>query len=221
MSGNNALAELREATADTDASNLLAKLVHCGAVRRLSSQARRELFEMVREKQAEGYDLSAADGTLELLVRDAAQPGARFFQVLGYAVTTRMRAAYGLQTTAEVTLECEDAVLTANASGHGPVNALDLAFRQCLATVYASIGNVKLIDYSVRMLEPQAGTAARVRVLIDWSDGDRTWRTAGVSDDIIEASWLALTDAIRLEMMRYRDADQTISSAVADNSWAV
>ncbi|MBZ5594612.1 MAG: hypothetical protein LAP39_20405 [Acidobacteriia bacterium] len=221
MSRSGVVEEPKKLTGVADAGDLLAKLVHCGAVMRLSAEARRELFEIVRDKEAEGYDLEGADGTLELLVREAAQPGARFFKVLGYAVTTRMRAAYGLQTTAEVTIESESAILTANASGHGPVNALDLALRQCLATVYASIGNVKLIDYGVRMLEPQAGTAARVRVLIDWSDGDHTWRTAGVSDDIIEASWLALTDAIRLEMMRPREANQTLANAVEDSSWAV
>jgi len=218
MSRNSGIAEPK---ASSDTGELLAKLVHFDAVAQLAAQARRELFEIVREKEAEGYDLAGADGTLELLVREAAQPDARFFKVLGYAVTTRMRAAYGLQTSAEVTIECDDAILTANASGHGPVNALDLALRQCLATVYASIGNVKLIDYGVRMLEPQAGTAARVRVMIDWSDGDNTWRTAGVSEDIIEASWIALIDAIRLEMMRLGTANQTLASAVVDNSWAV
>jgi 2-isopropylmalate synthase len=190
-------------------------------VTQLPAEARRELFDAVREKEAEGYDLAGADGTLELLVRESAQPGVRFFKVLGYAVTTEMRAAFGLHTTAEVTIEAGGAVLTANASGHGPVNALDLALRHCLSTVYASVGSVKLTGYSVRMLEPQAGTAARVRVLVDWSEGGRTWRTAGVSDDIIDASRVALTDAIRLEMMRLHEASQTLAGKVEDNSWAV
>ena len=203
------------------ADDLLAKLILCGAVRRLSADARHELLEAVREKEAEGYHLAQADGTLELLVREAAQPGLRFFKVLDYEVTTHMRAALGFETTAQVTVEAEGAILTAHASGHGPVNALDVALRECLATMYQSIGKVRLIDYSVRMLEPEAGTAARVRVSVDWSDGDQNWTTVGVSEDIIQASWLALTDAIRLELMRLRETNPALAAAADDNSWAV
>ena len=203
------------------ADDLLAKLILCGAVRRLSADARRELLGAVREKEAEGYDLAHADGTLELLVREAAQPGSRFFKVLDYEVTTRMRAALGFETKAQVTVEAEGAILTAHASGHGPVNALDVALRQCLATVYESIGKVRLIDYRVCMLEPDAGTAARVRVSIDWSDSDKSWITTGVSEDIIEASWLALTGAIRLELMRLLETNPALAAAADDNSWAV
>jgi len=203
------------------ADDVLAKLILCGAVRRLSAEARRELLESVREKETEGYDLVHADGTLELLMREAAQPGSRFFKVLDFEVTTRMRTALGFETKAQVTVEAEGAILTAHASGHGPVNALDVALRHCLATMYESIGKVRLIDYHVRMLEPDAGTAARVRVSIDWSDGDQNWTTAGVSEDIIEASWLALTDAIRLELMRLSETNPALAAAADDNSWAV
>ena len=203
------------------ADDVLAKLILCGAVRRLSAEARRELLESVREKETEGYDLVHADGTLELLMREAAQPGSRFFKVLDFEVTTRMRTALGFETKAQVTVEAEGAILTAHASGHGPVNALDVALRHCLATMYESIGKVRLIDYHVRMLEPDAGTAARVRVSIDWSDGDQNWTTAGVSEDIIKASWLALTDAIRLELMRLSETNPALAAAADDNSWAV
>lgn len=220
MSSNNAVLDRLE-TGSSIAADLLEKLILCGAVKRLSAEARHELFEAVREKEAEGYNLLHEDGTLELLVREAAQPGSLFFQVRGYEVTTRMRAAFALETTAEVTVEAEGAILTANASGHGSVNALDVALRECLATMYESIGKVKLIDYQVRMLEPDAGTAARVRVSIDWSDGNNSWTTAGVSEDIIEASWLALTGAIRLELMRLRETNPAPAAAADDNSWAV
>ena len=203
------------------ADDLLAKLILCGSVKRLSVEARHELFEAVREKEVEGHSLLHEDGTLELLVREAAQPGSRFFRVISYEVTTRMRAALGFETTAQVTVEAEGAILTAHASGHGPINALDVALRQCLATMYESIGKVRLMDYRVRMLEPDAGTAARVRVSIDWSDGENSWITAGVSEDIIEASWLALTDAIRLELMRLSETNPSLAAPADDNSWAV
>jgi 2-isopropylmalate synthase len=203
------------------ADDLLAKLILCRAVKQLSVEGRHELFEAVREKEAEGHSLLHEDGTLELLVREAAQPGSRFFRVISYEVTTRMRAALGFETTAQVTVEAEGAILTSHASGHGPINALDVALRQCLATMYESIGKVRLMDYRVRMLEPDAGTAARVRVSIDWSDGENSWITAGVSEDIIEASWLALTDAIRLELMRLSETNPALAAPADDNSWAV
>jgi len=203
------------------ADDLLVKLILCGDMRRLSAEARRELLEAVREKEAEGYDLVHADGTLELLVREAARPGSRFFKVLDCEVTTHMRVALGFETKAQVTVEAEGAILTAHASGRGPVHALDVALRECLATMYESIGKVRLIDYRVGMLEPDAGTAARVRVSIDWSDGDNSWTTAGVSEDIIEASWAALTDAIRLELMRLSETNPALAAPADDNSWAV
>lgn len=220
MSSSSAVLD-RLQTGGSIADDLLEKLILCGAVRRLSAEARRELFEAVREKESEGYNLLHADGTLELLVREAAQLGSRFFKVLDYEVATRMRAALGFETKAQVTVEAEGAILTAHASGHGPVNALDVALRQCLATMYQSIGKVRLMDYHVHMLEPDAGTAARVRVGIGWSDGDNSWTTAGVSEDIIQASWLALTDAIRLELMRLCDTNPALAAPADDNSWAV
>ena len=210
MSSNSAaLDRLQAGIAD----DLLAKLIHCRAVTQLSAEARQALFAAVREKEAEGYHLVQADGTLELLVRQAAQPGACGFNVLGYEVTNRMRAALGFETTAQVTLEAEGTILTAHASGHGSVNALDVTLRRCLATLYQSIGKAKLVDYRVRMLGHDTGTAARVRVNIEWSDGDDSWTTAGVSEDIIEASWLALTDAIRLELMRRRENNPSLAAA--------
>jgi 2-isopropylmalate synthase len=86
--------------------------------------------------------------------------------------------------------------------GHGPFNALHLCLRKCLAASYPQITDVHLTDYKVRVLDSHKGTAARVRVLIGWSDHRTSWWTVGVSDNVIEASWRALVDAIRLELMR-------------------
>jgi 2-isopropylmalate synthase len=104
--------------------------------------------------------------------------------------------------------------------GIGPVNALDLALRQALHTIYASVDRVELVDYRLRVLESYHGTEARCRALIQWTDGEKTWTTAGVSDNIVEASWLALVDAVRLEILRAR-ADKLIAAPVVDYSWAV
>jgi 2-isopropylmalate synthase len=101
------------------------------------------------------------------------------------------------------------------------VNALDLCLRECLVGNYPAIKNVKLTDYKVRVIDSKKGTAAKVRVLIEWSDQKRSWATVGVSDNVIEASWKALVDAIRLELMRLSDKDDALEKAVEDYCWGV
>jgi 2-isopropylmalate synthase len=78
-----------------------------------------------------------------------------------------------------------------------------------------------LTDYKVRVLDNKKGTAARVRVLVEWSDHRRSWATVGVSENVIEASWFALVDALRLELMRLSANDPTIERAVEDYCWGV
>jgi 2-isopropylmalate synthase len=80
---------------------------------------------------------------------------------------------------------------------------------------------VRLTDYKVRVLDTKKGTAAKVRVLVEWSDHRKSWATVGVSDNIIEASWRALLDAIRLELMRLTEIDETIEKVVEDYCWGV
>ncbi|MBI3748277.1 MAG: citramalate synthase, partial [Chloroflexi bacterium] len=167
-----------------------------------------------------GYDLAGADGTFELLLRETLSPNARFFNVLSYEVTTRMTAAHDTHTAASVTVEVDEAVQSAGATGTGPVCALDSALRQCLAASYPAVVEVRLTDYKVRVLEPGKGTAAKVRVLVEWTDGHSSWTTAGVSANVIEASWLALTDSLRLELLRLVGAGQA-PVHIEDYSWAV
>jgi 2-isopropylmalate synthase len=127
----------------------------------------------------------------------------------------------GTLSTATVNVTVKDAAHSVSAAGHGPVNALDLALRRCLAKVYPQISDVKLTDYKVRVLDAKKGTAARVRVLIEWSDHRRSWTTVGVSENVIEASWNALVAAIRLELMRLTESDQSVEKAVEDYCWGV
>ena len=197
--------------------NVLYKLKQHGLAERLDAEARRQLLERVKQLEHQGYELEAAEGTFELLVREALHPGWIPFEVISYDVTTRMIGG----TTATVTLRIQDSVHTATANGHGPMNALDLCLRQCLSTVYPKIQNVRLTDYKVRVLDSKKGTAAKVRVLVEWSDHRRSWATVGVSDNVIEASWLALVDAIRLELMRLTEQDENIDKVVEDYCWGV
>jgi 2-isopropylmalate synthase len=94
------------------------------------------------------------------------------------------------------------------------MNALDECLRKCLSAIYPRIQNVRLTDYKVRVLDSKKGTAAKVRVLVEWSDNRKSWSTVGVSDDVIEASWNALVDALRLELMRLTEANAGAGEAV-------
>lgn len=200
--------------------NILYKLKQHGLEQRLSDDARRELLERIKQLEYLGYELEAAEGTFELLVRETLHPGVSFFEVLGTEVSTKMTPK-GTQTTASVTLKARDGIHSATTTGHGPVNALDVCLRQCLAKLYPTLSSVQLTDYKVRVLEPRKGTAAKVRVLVEWTDHRRNWATVGVSDNVIEASWKALVDALRLELMRLTEADESIEKAVEDYCWGV
>ena len=197
--------------------NVLYKLKQHGLAERLDSEARRQLLERIKDLEHQGYELEAAEGTFELLVREALHPGWSVFEVVNYDVTSRLVGG----TTATVTLRIQDSVHTASATGQGPMNALDLCLRQCLSNVYPQVKNVRLTDYKVRVLDSKKGTAAKVRVLVEWSDHRRSWATVGVSDNVIEASWGALVDAIRLELMRLTEQDENVDKVVEDYCWGV
>jgi 2-isopropylmalate synthase len=202
-------------------SNILYKLKQHGLEDKLTDEARRELLERIKQAEYLGYELEAAEGTFELMVREAIRPGLQFFEIVSFEVTTKMSGQRQSVTTATVNLKTRDGIHSATASGHGPVNALDLCLRQCLSPLYPEIKNVRLTDYKVRVLDSRKGTAAKVRVLIEWSDHRRSWATVGVSENVIEASWLALQDAIRLELMRLTDKEETIEKVVEDYCWGV
>jgi 2-isopropylmalate synthase len=201
-------------------SNILYKLNQHGIGERLDEKAHRELLERIKHMEYAGYELEAAEGTFELLVREALHPNVHLFEVVSFEVSTRSNGK-DCQTTATVTIKAKDGIHSATANGHGPVNALDVCLRQCLSRLYPSIQDVRLTDYKVRVLDSKKGTAAKVRVLIEWSDHRRSWATVGVSDNVITASWHALLDAIRLELMRLLDQDGALDRAVEDYCWGV
>jgi 2-isopropylmalate synthase len=188
-------------------SNVLYKLKQQGLADRLTESARAKLLERIKDAEYAGYDLEAADGTFELFVRDALRPGVHLFEVQGYEVSIKAGANVATRASATVNLTAKDGAHSATASGHGPVHALDVCLRKCLSALYPKIGDVRLTDYKVRVLDSKKGTAAKVRVLVEWSDHERSWSTVGVSDDVIEASWNAMLDALRLELMRLADAE--------------
>jgi 2-isopropylmalate synthase len=191
--------------------NILFKLEQHGLAGRLDEDARRLLLERIKQMEHEGYELEAAEGTFELLVREALRPNARFFEVGSYDVSTRAGGRGASGSDATVTLYARDALHWETATGHGPFNALHLCLRKCLSQIYPQIAEMHLMDYKVRVLDSRKDTAAKVRVLIEWRNHDRVWSTVGVSDNVIEASWKALVDAVRLELMRLTEGDAAVS----------
>lgn len=178
-------------------SNVVYRLRQHGLADSLPEDARRKLLARVKDMEHAGYDLEAADGTFELLVYQSMHPDLHFFEVRDWEVSIKSGHA-----TATVSIQTEKGLRTSVGTGNGPVNALDVALRQCLSALYPRIAEVSLTDYKVRVLDSHKGTDARVRVLVEWTDHEKHWATVGVSGDVIEASWNAMTDALRLELMR-------------------
>ena len=202
-------------------SNVAYKLKQHGLGERLTETARREVLERMKQLEYEGYDFETAEGTFELIVREAANPAFHPFDISGYEVSTKLQAGGETVTTASVVLRIADENKSFTAVGQGPVHALDVCLRQCLASIYPDIAKVRLVDYKVRVLGAKGGTDSRVRVLVEWSDHRRSWTTVGISDNVIDASWRALADALRLEIMRLIDENEAVSAAAADYSWGV
>jgi 2-isopropylmalate synthase len=192
-------------------SNVVYRLRQHGLADRLPEEARIKLLEKVKEMEYLGYDLETADGTFELFVRQALHPGIDLFQVEGYEVSIKSGNGEGAQISATVKVATQEGVHTATANGHGPVHTLDVCLRKCLSKLYPKIAGVRLTDYKVRVLDSKKGTAAKVRVLVEWSDHQKSWSTVGVSDDVIEASWNAMVDALRLELMRLTEPVESVA----------
>jgi 2-isopropylmalate synthase len=186
----------------------------------LSDRAEAELLDRFRQMQYEGYDISSAEGTLELILREAAYPDANPFEVVGFEVITRMTQPHRTVSSAAVSVKVKDAVFAGHAICDGPVQALDTALRRCLGPLYPSILEPELTDYRVQVLDLEKGTAARASVLTRWTDGERSWSTIGVSSNIIEASWIAITSGLKLLLMRLGEQNEDVL-CLEDRSWAV
>lgn len=187
--------------------NIFYKLKEHGLDERLTNDQRSEVLERIKQLEHEGYELEAAEGTFELLVREAIFPDLKFFELVSIETTTRMSEQFSSLTTATIALKTAQGVHTATEIGNGPVNALDVCLRNCLSLAFPAVKRVELTDYKVRVIAGEKGTSSKVRVLVEWTDHDKSWATVGVSENIIEASWKALSDAIRLELMRLHEAE--------------
>lgn len=163
----------------------------------------KEILAQVKRLEHQGFEFEAADASFYLLVRRALHRREPPFRLLEYHVSMRRAEACAVGV-AEATLKLavKGARVHTVAEGDGPVNALDGALRKALLPYFSGIERMRLTDYKVRILDSRSGTAARTRVLIESSDGKGDWGTVGVSDNIIEASWQALSDAMEYFLLR-------------------
>ncbi len=155
-----------------------------------------QVIDDLKRLEHEGYHFEAADASLELLMRKAAGWQQDFFRVESMRVITDELPSGDFTTEATVKAWVGDQRFVHTAEGNGPVNAIDTALRAALATRYPELAKVHLTDYKVRILDGATATGAVTRVLIDATNGTRSWTTIGVSGNIIEASWRALEESL-------------------------
>jgi 2-isopropylmalate synthase len=188
-------------------SNILIKAEQMGLTLDKGSDAARNLLQTVKELENQGYSYEAAGGSLELLIRRETNVYQRFFELKEYHTSFRHYPdARDPFCEATVKLFINEKPEYTVAEGHGVVNALDLALRKALLSVYPALAAVSLVDYKVRIIDGHVATAAKTRVLIVCSDGQINWGTVGVSENIIEASWIALVDGMDYFLQRHHGA---------------
>ena len=177
-----------------------------------------KILTAVQELENQGYEFEAAEASFDLLVRKAAKEHKpwemdktfklykQWFERVSYRVNIEARENGMPITEATVRLKVAGQVEHTASEGDGPVNALDAALRKALVRFFPRLNEMQLVDYKVRVVNPRAGTAARVRVVIETRDGTDVWGTVGVSENVIEASWLALVDSIEYKLFKDSEA---------------
>ena len=161
------------------------------------------IIERMKELEKQGYQFEGADGSFELMVRKVLGQYQPFFKLHYYTTNgSNPRPEEGVCCCAQTKVEVDGQIEITAGEGDGPVNALDIALRKALEKFYPLVSQIRLVDFKVRVLDGQAATAAKVRVIIESTDGQMNWTTVGVSADLIEASWIALSDSFEYKLIR-------------------
>ncbi len=184
-------------------SNILWKAREYGIDLDRTTPDSRHILDRLKALEDEGFQFEGAEASFELLMERALGRHRPYFELLAYRVIVEEQGGDG-EPVAEATvrLRVKGIMEHTAASGNGPVNALDHALRKALEEFYPGLRTLRLLDYKVRILDESKGTAAKTRVLITSGDGEETWGTVGVADNIIEASWQALVDSIEYKLRR-------------------
>ena len=164
-----------------------------------SNPKTKEIVDMLKLLEMKGYQFEGADGSFVLLAERMLGRFKPSFELVHYCIKATKPDGVN---TAEVSINVNGTVTTATETGNGPVNALDKALRAALVKHFPQIAQIALVDYKVRVVDSSSATGAVVRVLITSSDKKETWTTVGVSTDIVEASWSALTDSFEYKLTR-------------------
>ncbi len=155
----------------------------------------------IKELEARGFAFEAAEASVAMMLKRQEMYYQPPFELMDFFVNVEHRQGRGTFAEATVKVRVQGEILHTAAEGNGPVNALDKALRKALTPIYPQLNDFHLADYKVRILDGENGTAAVTRVLIDTQNGSRRWSTVGASGNIIEASWLALADAVEYGLM--------------------
>ncbi len=174
----------------------------------LDSAAALRAVERLKTLEHRGYHFEAADASFDLLLRKESGDYEPLFRLESFRVLTEKREDGKVQTEATIKIWAKGERLIRTAEGNGPVNALDRALRDAIADMYPRLRDIDLVNYKVRIIDEHKGTGAVTRVLIDASDGDETWGTIGVSENIIEASWEALVDSLEFALQAQAVAEE-------------
>lgn len=187
-------------------SNIAYKMEEFGLELTGGTEQAQPILSRIKELESQGFQFEGAEGSVELLIRRARPGYVPPFELLDFHVLVRGSQGASMAAEATVKVRVGDEVRHTAADGNGPVNALNTAVRKALLPFYPGLADVHLMDYKVRILDSDAGTAAQTRVLIDSADGHRMWSTVGSSTNIIEASWQALADSLEYALLNGGDS---------------
>jgi len=170
----------------------------------------KDLVSHIKSLEHEGYQFEGAEASFELMLRERNGTFKPYFDVVDSRVNVNYDKSGHNRADAMLKVIVDDEIEHTAADGVGPVDALNNALKKALVRFYPELKEVKLTDYKVRVLNEQDGTSARVRVLIESSDGKTSWSTVGVSANIIEASWQALSDSLNYKLAKTREREKTV-----------
>lgn len=185
-------------------SSLLFKAKKWGIKLEKDDPRAKEFLAKIKKMEQEGYEFEGADASLNLFLKKNLSNYKKFFELKGLRVIVEEREGE-LFSEATIKIMVNGTLEHTAAEGAGPVNALDNALRKALVKFYPQIKDMRLVDFKVRVVEGTGGTSANVRVLIENSDKTDVWTTVGVSENIIEASWLALVDGVEYKLLKNKN----------------
>jgi 2-isopropylmalate synthase len=162
----------------------------------VTREEERVVLQQIKELENAGFAFESAEASVELMLRRLRKDYRAPFELIDYTASVQHRAGRGMFSEGTVKVRVGEHIFHEVAEGNGPVNALNRALRKAIQGFYPRLRDVHLVDYKVRILDSASGTAAMTRVLIDFTDGERNWSTVGASTNIIEASWIALSDSV-------------------------